>query len=110
METLMYDSVTKEKTLVTTPDVETPDAEVDPEVMKYRREHLDAVKGLCQLAGALYTGKLENVRYRELSLDATSNPNNAAMLALVLSTLTYTCDVLRHLEGDQWWENMGDMR
>lgn len=85
-------------------------AEPTTEVMDLRRKYLDVTKSLCQYAGRTYTGKLSNVEYEATVLACIQNDIPAAMLTYLLNTLIYCCDALRSLEGQGWWDSIGDMQ
>lgn len=103
---LKYNAKTGEKTTEDVPDAPPIVTAIDPEVSALRREYLDATSQLCALAGMPYAGKLSNVDYKiALTRSATHAP-----AGVIAATLVYCRTCLFELEGDQWWDNMGDMQ
>ena len=75
------------------------------EIFLMRRKHLDIIKSLCQLSGIEYTGKMTNIQYESIlnNLSVTQYAGQASLLAV---SLLYTRNVLRELDGENWWDNI----
>ena len=103
------------KTLSITPDgvkswLEIEESAEDPVVHterdQLRRRYLDLTAQLCQLAGMAYTGKLTNEQYDEALQRAATH----APAGVIAASLVYCRTRLREIEGDSWWDNIGDMQ
>lgn len=77
----------------------------DVEIAQYRREYLDTIKMLVELAGEEYNGKLENFDFKRIALKVSDNPKTGILIGF----LAYHRDVLRELDGEKWFENISGM-
>lgn len=72
------------------------------EVLQFRREYLDTTAILCTLAGEPYAGKLTNVDFKRVSLEASGNP----LTGVLVGSIVYLRTVLREMDGENWFENI----
>lgn len=104
MQQFTFDAATGERTWKDVPDTGVPLDIVNPEVSALRREYLDSTAQLCALAEMPYTGKLSNIDYRT-ALQRAAVHTQAGVIA---ATLVYCRARLYELEGDPWWDNIGN--
>lgn len=79
---------------------------ITPERDQLRRRYLDLTAQLCQLAGMAYSGKLSNIEYDEALQRAATHPP----AGVIAASLVYCRTRLYELEGDSWWDNIGEMK
>lgn len=103
MTGIEINAATGERRIVQVPDV--CDAPViSEEVARLRRKYLDLTRQLCQIVGMEYGGRLANEQYDAALQMGIANPATG----IIAVSLVYCRTCLREIEGESWWDNIGD--